>query len=138
MSKIHGKNLTVYVDGDKVGDAKDCTLNINQGLVDTTSKDDSNWATRLADMRDWSVDVSYLHDESNTLDGVALIDLILNATQVVVEFTTADSSEAATYWYGNAFVTTATMSAPMGDAVNGSVTFVGDGLLNKGTLTVSS
>jgi predicted secreted protein len=138
MSKIHGKNLTVYVDGDKVGDARDCTLNVNQSLVDTQSKDDANWMTKLADMRDWSIDVAFLHDDDNTVDGVTLVDLILNATQVVVEFSTADSSEMGSYWYGNAYATSSSISAPMSDAVNGSITFVGDGALNKGTLTVSS
>lgn len=138
MSKIHGKNLTVYVDGDKVGDARDCTLNVNQAMVAAVSKDDANWTVNLAGMRDWSIDVAYLHDESNTVSAVDLVDFILNATQVVVEFTTADSSEAATYWYGNAYASSSSVSAPMEDAVNGSITFIGDGALNKGTLTVSS
>lgn len=138
MGKIHGKNLTVWVDGVKVGDARDCTLNVNQNLVETGSKDDANWSTKLAGIRDWSIDVSYLHDDDNTLDGVDIMDLILNATQVEVEFSTGNSSLMASYWYGNAYASTSSLTAPLDDALNGSVTFVGDGALNKGTLSVSS
>ena len=138
MSKIHGKNLVVYVDGVRVGDSRDCTLNVNQNLVEAGSKDDANWSVKLAGVRDWSVDVSYLHDESNLVDGVSLIDLLLNATQATVEFTTADSDYAATFWYGETFASTGSLSAPLDDVVSGSITFVGTGALAKGTITSSS
>ena len=135
MAKIHGKNLAVYVDGDKVGDSRDCTLNVNQNLVDASSKDDANWSAKLAGMRDWSVDTSYLHDESNTVSADELIDLILNASQVVIEFSLASAS--STFWYGNAYASTASLTAPLDDAVNGSITFVGDGALTKSTVPSS-
>lgn len=139
MSKVHGKNLSVYVDDVKVGDARDCTLNVNMNLVDASSKDDDNWSAKLAGMRDWSVDVSYLHDETKSFSGTEAIDLILNATQVVVEFSVGENATTGdAYWYGNAYLQTGSLTAPLDDVVNGSLTFVGDGELSKATISVSS
>jgi len=137
MAKIHGKNFAVYVDGDLVGDSRDCTINVNQNMVDTSSKEDANWSTKLPGMRDWSIDVAFLHDPSNTVSGEELFDLILNASQCVVEFSTGNATTDSTFYYGNAYASTASMTAPLDDAVNGSINFVGDGELNKGTVTTS-
>ena len=135
MSKVHGKNFAVYVDGVIVGDCLDCTLNINQSLPDVTSKDDANWKKVIPGMRDWSVDTAYLFDENNALDGVDLIDLIIDATQVRVEF--SQGSDATTYWYGNAYPSAESIVAPTDNGVSGNITFVGDGELGKVTISSS-
>lgn len=127
MAKIPGKNFVVYIDGAKLGDCKDCSITLNQNLIPTTSKDDSNWTTRLAGERDWQVTVDALWDETNSFDLVDAANLIINATEVTVEFTTATASETA--FYGQAFLQTQTINAAMGDATGGGLTFVGDGAL---------
>lgn len=132
MGKVHGKNLSVYVADTKVGDARDCTLNVNQNLIDTFSQGSSNWMSKLPSMRDWSIDVSYLHDESNQFSATEATDLILNATKILVEFTTAENgTNGDTYWWGYAYLQTSSLTAPLDDVVNGSLTFVGDGKLYK-------
>ena len=132
MPKIHGKNFAVYADGVKVGDNTDCTLTVNQALEDASSKDDANWKYVVPGMRDWQVSVSFLYDEANSLAPDDILDMILNADQVVVEFSQATASTV--YWYGNAYVSTGSVNAPMSTA-NGSVTFIGDGPLNKATIS---
>jgi len=135
MAKVAGKNFAVYVDGDKVGDCRDCTLNISQALIDATSKDDANWLARLPSNREWSVDVTALFDETNDPDVVDLVDLILNATEVTVEF--SQGSVGTTYWYGEAYATTTNVSAPMSDITTGGITFQGTGALTKASISGS-
>jgi hypothetical protein len=135
MAKVVGKDFAVYVDGVKIGDNKECTLNVTQNLLDATSKDDSNWTKRLPGLREWSVDVSTLYDESSTFDVVDAIDLIINATQVQVEFSIGTSG--TTYWYGDAYLNTDGLTAPMGDMVTNSLTFLSDGPLAKASVTGS-
>lgn len=139
MSKVHGKNFAVFVDSDKVGDCRDCTLNVNQNLPDATSKDDGNWAAHLNGMRDWSIDVEHLWDEDNTFDAVDMIDLILNASSVTVEFSVgSNGADGDTYFYGTASLASDSISAPLDDVTSGSASFTGNGPLNKATVSASS
>lgn len=135
MAKIHGKDFGVYVDDVLIGDSTDCTLNVNMSMVPVTSKDDANWADNLAGMRDWSVDVSYIQDSSNALDGVDLLDLILNATEVEIVF--SKTSGSTEYWYGQAFASTNSVAAPLDGGVGGSITFIGKNALNKASIAYS-
>jgi hypothetical protein len=135
MAKIAGQNFAVYADGTKIGDARDCTLNVSQTLIDATSKDDANWLARLTSQREWSIDVTVVFDEANAFDVVDLNDLILNATQVVVEF--SQGTDGTTYWYGNAYLASCNISAPMADVTTASATFTGDGALTKASITGS-
>lgn len=138
MAKIAGQNFAVYADGVKIGDARDCTLNVSQTLIDATSKDDANWLARLTSQREWSVDVTVVFDEANAFDVVDLNDLILNATQVVIEFSQGENgANGSTYWYGNAYLASCNISAPMADVTTASATFTGDGALTKASISAS-
>ena len=135
MAKVVGKDFAVYVDGVKIGDNRECTLNVSQTLYDATSKDDANWISRLAGLREWSVDVTTLYDESNSFDVVDAIDLILNATKVQVEFSIG--TNGTTYFYGDAFLASGSISAPMADMATSGLTFQSDGALAKATISGS-
>lgn len=128
MSKLHGKNLSVYVASVKVGDATDCTLDVKQEIIPVTSKDDSNWEDSIVGTRGWSVSVDFLHDEDNSFDNKDAVDLIINASEVQVEFTLEVTG--ATYYYGNAYAEGASINAPMGP-ITGSLTLHGKDALNK-------
>jgi predicted secreted protein len=135
MGKVVGKDFAVYVDGVKIGDNTECTLNVSQALLDATSKDDANWTARLPGLREWSVDVSTLYDESNSFDVVDAIDLILNATKVQIEFSIGENG--TTYFYGDAYLATGSISAPMADIATSGLTFNSDGALAKATISGS-
>jgi hypothetical protein len=132
MAKLHGKNFAVYADGVKVGDATDCTLNLTQEIIPTTSKDDANWEDSITGTRGWSVSVDYIEDDTNSLSMVEIIDTLLDADELLVEFTPEGATTSGTYWYGQAFTESTSANAPMG-AVNGSVTFHGKGALSTAT-----
>ena len=132
MAKVDGKLIGIYVAGVKVGDAMDCTLTVNQEIIKILSKDDSNWEDALPGARTWSVSVDYLWDETNSFGSEEAIDLILDASKVVVEFSQAAGSTL--YFYGNAYADSSTINAPKG-FTNGSITFIGVDALNKATIT---
>ena len=121
MAKLAGKDLELYIDGVKIGDAKDCTLNISQALYDATSKDDGNWIERGVAGREWSVDASVIFDESNSHDVVDTVDLIINQSLVSVRF-----NAAGMLWIGQAYATSNNVSAPMSEVTGASTTFTGD------------
>lgn len=135
MAKVAGKDFAVYADGVKIGDARDCSLNLNHALLTSTSKDDANWEARLPGMRDWSIDVNLVYDESNSFAPDDALDLIINATLVQVEF--SQGTNGSTYWYGNAYLSPASISAPMTDVTTASLTFLSDGALSKGSISGS-
>lgn len=138
MAKIHGKNFAVYVAGVKVGDATNCVLTVNQEIIDTENSnddiDEGNWQGHIVGIRSWSVSVDYLEDSSNSFSAEDAIDLILDATEALVEFSQA--AESTVYWFGQAHVDTTNLNAPKG-AVNGSLNFIGNGELEKATISAS-
>ena len=131
MAKLHGKNFAVYVAGVKVGDATDCTLNTTQEIIPVTSKDDANWEDSIKGTRGWNVTVDYIEDATNSFSAEDAIDLILDASEVLIEFSQA--LDATTYWYGSANAESTSLNAPMG-GVNGSLTFHGKDALNKAAI----
>ena len=134
MGKIHGKNFAVYVAGVKVGDATDCTLNLAQEIIPVTSKDDANQEDHIVGTRNWNITVDFIEDSTNSFSAEDAIDLILDASSVLVEFSTASDSD--TYYYGTASAESVSLNAPMG-AVNGSLTLHGKDALNKATISSS-
>lgn len=134
MSKLHGKNFAVYVDGVKIGDNTDCTITINQTLESVTSKDDDNWEALLASIRSATITADYLEDSTNTFSAEDAFDLILNASRVLVEFSQATASTV--YWYAYCYAENVSLNAPMG-AVTGSVSFKTDGAVSKATISAS-
>jgi len=134
MAKIHGKNFAVYVAGVKVGDATDCTLNTTQEIIPVTSKDDDNWEDHIVGTRGWNVSVDFIEDSTNSFSAEDAIDLILNASEVLIEFSTATATD--TYYYGQASAENANINAPMG-GVNGSITFHGKDALSKAVISAS-
>lgn len=136
--KLHGKNFAVYAAGVKVGDAMNCVLTVNQEIIQTENSNDDiaegNWADHIVGIRSWSVSVDYLEDSSNTFSAEDAIDMILDASEVQVEFSQATASTV--YWFGQASVDTTTLNAPKG-TVNGAINFVGKGELRKATVSSS-
>ena len=134
MAKVDGKLLAIYVAGVKVGDAMDCTLTANQEIIKILSKDDSNWEDALPGARTWGITVDYLWDETNSFGAEEAMDLILDASKVLVEF--SQGLDATTYFYGQAYADTSSINAPKG-FINGSISFVGVDALNKATIASS-
>lgn len=121
MSKINGTNFLLYVNSTLVAAQRDCTLNYNQNLYDTTNKGSSGWAEHGNGLRDSSVDFDALYSTTGeTAD--ELLAFITGRTDVMAVVTTD----------GDPFILAGNLSnlsvnAPTEEAVSLSGTFVASG-----------
>lgn len=58
---VTGKNMTLSLEGDLLGEAQSFTLHFAQAAIDVTSKDSDNWGDFLAGRKEWSIDFSGLY-----------------------------------------------------------------------------
>jgi len=60
MGKLNATLLLLYADGAVIAAQKGASISVEQDLPDTTTKDDSGWATHLKGLRNASVDLEAL------------------------------------------------------------------------------
>lgn len=129
-----GNEILVYVDGTAVGYARGGTLNINNDMLDATSKNSAGWKDTLPGLRSWTVEGDGLHLYDDATTGFSDLFALIDAkTQVSLKFTTAVSGDK--YYTGNAYVTSISLETPNEDVSTFSFSFEGDGALAEVTLT---
>ena len=131
MAKFNATTLVVKCNGSIVAHTTSATLNINQSLADSTTKDSSGWTENLAALRDWSIDVEGLTDYSASFGADELADLILNRATVTVEFGTGTATD--TKFSGTCNLASLTQDAPLEDVASFSGSLTGTGALTKAT-----
>jgi predicted secreted protein len=137
MAKVNGTNLVVVANGVCVAGSTSCTLNINQNLYDTSTKDDAGWATHGRGMRDWSVDVDSLYDPNGVYSAEELIDSIIGRLPVTIEFATEGTGNGGLKWSGSASLENTSLGGGLEEAATISGSFKGNGALVKGTVSAS-
>ena len=137
MAKVNGTNLVVVVNGVCVAGGTSCTLNVNQNLYDTTTKDSAGYSEHGKGLRDWSIDFDGLYDPSGVYSAEELIDSILCRTALTVEFATEGAGNGGQKWSGSASLENVSLAAGLEEAATLSGTFKGTGVLAKGTVTAS-
>lgn len=130
---LNGNNLRVYVDGTAVADATSHDLEVSQAMRDVTTKDSSAWKEVLPGLREWSVSGDGLVALDATYGTEELIDLIINATNVSLKFTTNTSGDV--YWTGSAYADSVSVSSPANETPTYSFSFVGTSSLTSPDLT---
>lgn len=128
-----GNELLVYVDGTAVAYTKGGALNINNDMLDATSKDSDGWKDTLPGLRSWTIEGDGLYNFDAAFGVSDLFALINNKTQVSLKFTTNESGDK--YYTGNAYLTSLSVEAPNEDLTTFSFSFEGDGALSEATLT---
>jgi predicted secreted protein len=53
--------MTLSVEGDVLGGARNVTINFNQETIDATSRDSSRWGEYLVGRRTWTIDFEALY-----------------------------------------------------------------------------
>ena len=129
-----GINFYVSMDVDgvqvKIGGQRGATLNRSADTTDRTTKDTEGWKSNGQSFKEWSIEADGLLIESDA-GFLALEDAFDEGLEVDVELITASGSR----YYGKAIVTDLPIEAPHDDEATYSVTFLGQGKLNKGTVT---
>lgn len=133
IGQSKGNELLIYVDGTAVAYTKGGTLNINNDMLDATSKNSAGWKDSLPGLRSWTIEGDGLYVYDSAYGVSDLYALINNKTQVSLKFTTAVSGDK--YYTGNAYLTSLSLEAPNEDLSTFSFSFEGDGALAEATLT---
>lgn len=136
MAKINGTLIILDVDGSALAHVQNASLSINREIPDANDKDSSPWADHLdsAGLMDWSVDVDGNADYVSASGNVAILaDLLTARESVTVVF--GPSASGSVNYSGSASSNGVTLDAPTEETATLSGTFVGQGILNK--ITVS-
>ena len=119
---LQGNNLIIYVDGVAVAAAKSCTVTMEAGSIDTAGS--GRTKASMPTVKDWSVKTSVL---VTSLNGHFALNGKVRLSVAVV-----DGGEITTdRMTGEAIVTSANVSAAVGNLVQGSFSFKGTGTLER-------
>ena len=119
---LQGNNLIIYVDGVAVAAAKSCTVTMEVGSIDTAGS--GRTKASMPTVKDWSVKTSVL---VTSLNGHFALNGKIRLSVAVV-----DGGEITTdRMTGEAIVTSANVSAAVGNLVQGSFSFKGTGALER-------
>ena len=119
---LQGHNLIIYVDGVAVAAAKSCTVTMEVGSIDTAGS--GRTKASMPTVKDWSVKTSVL---VTSLNGHFALSGKVRLSVAVV-----DNGETTTdRMTGEAIVTSANVSAAVGNLVQGNFSFKGSGVLER-------
>jgi predicted secreted protein len=121
MSKINGTNFLLYVNSTLIAAQRDCTINFNQDLFDTTNKESSGWSEHGNGLRDGSIDFDALYSTTGQ-SADELLAFITGRTDVMAVVTT----DADPFVMGGN-LSNLSVNSPMEDAVSISGTFIASG-----------
>ena len=132
--QLNGTEISVYVAGVLVGYSTNATLNINNNTRSISSKESLGWEENAEAMRSWDVSCDALYawltpaggDISNkTLSDMFTAYIDTRASFELVFGNTSTSGEGWTKYTGTAWMTSASITAPLEDTATFTVTFQG-------------
>lgn len=123
---IHGRNLIIYLNGEAIAAAKSCTISMSSGDIEAASDTDGKAKTFLPTQKEWTVRCSTLVTSltghfANDGDTVRL-------SMVVCDWNKNPTPDRLT---GEAIVTSANVTASVGNLVQGNFQFKGTGALER-------
>jgi predicted secreted protein len=133
MAKVNGTSIGIYVGTALVGASTSANLDMSIDEITVTSKDSFGRKEILPGTSSWSVSGDFLDDVGGTYEFSDFHALYKNKTQIQVKISTETSTEK--FYIGFAYLTSVSRSMPMEDAVTGSYTITGTGLLAELTVT---
>jgi len=132
-NKINGDDLLVYADGVLVGHSIDATISFTQDTPDATTKDSAQWNDHIKGNRGYELSGSGLLAFDSAMNGVEMIDFILNATTVTFRFSNGVATDIE--YRGSVSVTAASISAPQNAPAGYDFSWLGKGAPTKVTIT---
>ena len=123
---IHGRNLIIYLNGEAIAAAKSCTISMSLGDIEAASDTDGKAKTFLPTQKEWTVRCSTL---VTSLTGhFANIGNTVRLSMVVCDWDKNPTPDRLT---GEAIVTSANVTASVGNLVQGNFQFKGTGALER-------
>ena len=135
--QLNGTELGVYVGGTLVAYSTNATLNVNHSTRSTTSKESGGWEDNMEGLRNWDVSCdalyAWLDPAGSPITNKTLSDLFTGylATRTSFDLTFGSTTATAGYtkYTGTAWLTSASLTAPLEDTSTFSVSFQGSGPL---------
>tara|TARA_R110002110_G_scaffold10335_4_gene50754 strand:- start:2250 stop:2696 length:447 start_codon:yes stop_codon:yes gene_type:complete len=138
--QLNGTNLTVYAGSDIIAYSTSCTININHSTRSTSSKESGGWEESMEGMRNWDVSCdalyAWLTPGGSAIAGLTLSELFatyIGPTRASFTLTFGVTTTVAgdTKYSGDAWMTSASLTAPLEDTSTYSVSFQGSGQLSQ-------
>ncbi len=129
MKKLKGKDVTLSVDGNVLAKSTSCSLNVSANTIDASSKDDADPLFENPEFvnTSWNANnESFVADAENAKD---LIRRWMAGERILVSLVFGDAQCMA--YEGYAYLTSVSITAAVGDKSKLSVSFTGDGVLEK-------
>ena len=133
---VNGHNMRWRVGGVTIAKATDCSITISREARNTSHKDigdgtGAGWAGNEYGEGSWEGTCSALYAEGDTFD--TLFTALSDKTKITVEFSTDEAGDKK--MTGSAVITSLEQNAPNNEDVTYTVTFVGDGELERATIS---
>lgn len=123
---IHGRNLIIYADGVAIAAAKSCTVSMSINDIEAASDTNGSAKTFLPTQKEWTVRCNTL---VTSLTGhFANIGDTIRLSMAVCDWEKNPTTDRMT---GDAIVTSASITASVGNLVTGSFSFKGSGSLER-------
>ena len=138
--QINGTELGVYIGGTLIAYSTSATLNVNHSPRSTSNKEDGGWETAMEGYRNWDVSCdalyAWLTPAGSAISNSTLSDLftayITTRASFTITFGSTDTTGIGwTKYTGDAWLTSASLSAPNEDTSTFSVSFQGSGELTQ-------
>ena len=136
---LNGTNLSVYAGGTLIAYATNATININHSTRGATNKESSGWEEHLEGLRSWDVSCDALYawvdSAGSAISNLTLSELFTSYIHTRASFTitfgVSTTASDDTKYTGTAWMTSASLTAPLEDTSTYSVNFVGSGALTQ-------
>ena len=137
--QLNGTDLGVYIGGTLVAYSTSATINVNHSPRSTSNKEDGGWESAMEGYRNWDVSCdalyAWLDPDGNPITNDTLSDIftsyIYTRTKFELTFGVTTTTTGDTKYVGDAWMTSASLSAPNEDTATFSVSFQGTGTLTQ-------
>ena len=136
--QLNGTELGVYIGGTLIAYSTSATINMNHSTRSTSSKESGGWEDNMEGMRNWDVSCdalyAWLDPAGSAISNSTLSDMFTAYIATRASFTltfgsTSTTGVGFTKYTGDAWMTSASISAPLEDTSTFSVSFQGSGEL---------
>lgn len=127
MATYAGKEGSVTFGGSSIGELKSWSLNADVEMLDDTAMGD-DWRTVKGGLGSWSGTATAHLDYDDTAQAAAIVDILASSPSgdsVALVFLAASGKTFG----GNALVSNVSMTADLGNVIEVSFTFTGNGAL---------
>ena len=131
-ARHNGQLVILNLNGTPIAHSQNSTLSLSQTLMDTTTKDSSNWTEHLRGDRSCTITVEGLTDYSASFGADELADMIVSAQSANFSFASTTSTD--TKYTGTVNLESLELTEPNNEAAGYSGSLVVTGAVTKGTV----